>query len=73
MTNMIRVYSNLVIYIAPEYLSKMFVRMKFEVRFRLPSCNTKSEWYQSVDYSGVTLNVARPDMNKHATLGVMLY
>ena len=24
-------------------------------------------------YSGVTLNVARPDMNNHATLGVMLY
>ena len=25
------------------------------------------------DYSGVTLNVARPDMNHYATLGVMLY
>ena len=24
-------------------------------------------------YSGVTLNVARPDMNNYATLGVMLY
>jgi len=24
-------------------------------------------------YSGVTLNVARPDMNNDATLGVMLY
>jgi len=24
-------------------------------------------------YSGVTLNVARPDMNHYATLGVMLY
>ena len=24
-------------------------------------------------YSGVTLNVARPDMNIYATLGVMLY
>ena len=24
-------------------------------------------------YSGSTLNVARPDMNNHATLGVMLY
>ena len=27
----------------------------------------------SVVYSGVTLNVARPDMNNYATLGVMLY
>ena len=26
-----------------------------------------------VHYSGVTLNVARPDMNNYATLGVMLY
>ena len=25
------------------------------------------------DYSGVALNVARPDMNNYATLGVMLY
>ena len=24
-------------------------------------------------YSGVTLNVARPDMNNYATVGVMLY
>ena len=24
-------------------------------------------------YSAVTLNVARPDMNNYATLGVMLY
>ena len=24
-------------------------------------------------YSGATLNVARPDMNNYATLGVMLY
>ena len=24
-------------------------------------------------YNGVTLNVARPDMNNYATLGVMLY
>ena len=24
-------------------------------------------------YSGVTLNVARPDMNNYATLGVVLY
>ena len=33
--------------------------------------------YSQVDnlcvYSGVTLIVARPDMNKYATLGVMLY
>ena len=28
-------------------------------------------WEQA--YSGVTLNVARPDMNNYATLGVMLY
>jgi len=27
----------------------------------------------SLLYSGVTLNVARPDMNNYATLGVMLY
>ena len=27
----------------------------------------------SFAYSGVTLNVARPDMNNYATLGVMLY
>jgi hypothetical protein len=26
-----------------------------------------------VECSGVTLNVARPDMNNYATLGVMLY
>ena len=26
-----------------------------------------------VAYYGVTLNVARPDMNNYATLGVMLY
>ena len=25
------------------------------------------------EYSGVTLNVARPDMNNYARLGVMLY
>ena len=28
---------------------------------------------QGRTYSGVTLNVARPDMDNHATLGVMLY
>ena len=27
----------------------------------------------TVKYSGVTLNVALPDMNNYATLGVMLY
>ena len=29
-------------------------------------------WRQA-PHSGVTLNVARPDMNNHATLGVMQY
>ena len=33
----------------------------------LPSCSTDGH------YSGVTLSVARPDMNNYATLGVMLY
>ena len=27
----------------------------------------------AVDFSGVTLNVARPDLNNYATVGVMLY
>ena len=31
-------------------------------------CTTRGE-----GYSGVTLNVARPDMNNYATSGVMLY
>ena len=29
--------------------------------------------YAEIQYSGVTLNVARPDMKNYATLGVMLY
>ena len=38
-------------------------------RRRQRGCSTPA----NVDYSGVTLNVARPDMNNYATLGVMLY
>ena len=44
------------------------------LRIRVRGTPTKLGLRRSrLAYSGVTLNVARPDMNNHATLGVMLY
>ena len=56
------------------YLSSNLIKIRqtrplFQRRYHQPSEGGQITWF----YSGAILNVARPDMNNYATLGVMLY